>query len=152
MFRFAYTVHLKIFDALIKTKKHFSFRLTASSCLMSMSEAFSDMFPTNTVVVGPLSSLALACTAERSFLGTAGLLTTDTEGTITVGVEVMMPTWTGIIGVPTTAKRNQLLSMLFGMDRVILGHNNAGVMLQHEQEIFVEWDECWLSFKNLMNY
>lgn len=80
--------------------------LTANSCLMSMSEAFSDMLPTNTVVVGPLSSLSLARTAARSFLGIGGLLTTDTEGTITVGVGVMMPTWTGIIGVPAGAKEN----------------------------------------------
>lgn len=57
-----------------------------------MSDAFSDIFPTNTVVVGPLSSLALDCTVGGSFFGTAGLLTTGTEGIINVGVEVIIPT------------------------------------------------------------
>lgn len=80
--------------------------LTASSCLINMSEAFSDMFPTNTVVVGPLfSSLSLAITAMVSLLGTAGLLSTGTEETIT-GVGAMIPMWTGIIGAPETAKEN----------------------------------------------
>lgn len=38
------------------------------------------MFPTNTVVVGPpVSSGVLGRGKGRSFLGTAGLLTTDTE-------------------------------------------------------------------------
>lgn len=82
--------------------------LTASSCLISISEAFSDMLPTKTVVVGPLlSSLSLSRMAIASFLGTGGLLTTGTEGTITVGVGVMMPMWTGIIGVPATTKRRE---------------------------------------------
>lgn len=77
--------------------KHSLF-LTASSCRISISEAFSEMLPTKTVVVGPLFSLSLA--AIKSLLWTGGLLTTGTEGTITGGAEVMMPTWTGIIGVP----------------------------------------------------
>lgn len=72
--------------------------LTARSCRISISEAFSEIFPTKTVVVGPLPSLSLA--AIKSLLWTGGLLTTDTEGTITGGAEVMMPTWTGIIGAP----------------------------------------------------
>lgn len=54
--------------------------LTESSCLINMSDAFSEMFPTNTVVVGPLfSSGSFAVAVGASFLGTATLLTTDIE-------------------------------------------------------------------------
>lgn len=79
--------------------------LTANSCLISMSEAFSDMFPTNTVVVGPLFSSSLAFMAAISLLGIAGLLTTGSDETITAGVGVMIPMWTGIIGAPGTRQR-----------------------------------------------
>lgn len=51
-----------------------------------MSEAFSEMFPTNTVVVGPLFSSASFVRAGTSFLGAATLLTT--------GIEVCTRTWT----------------------------------------------------------
>lgn len=67
---------------------------------MSISDAFSDIFPTKTVVVGPLFSSSLARRAARSLFGTGGLLTTGTDETITAEVGAMMPMWTGIIGVP----------------------------------------------------
>lgn len=42
-----------------------------------MSDAFSEMFPTNTVVVGPpLSSVSLALTVPGSFFGTIGFCVT----------------------------------------------------------------------------
>jgi len=79
--------------------------LTASSCLMSISEALSDMFPTNTVVVGPLpSSASLARIAATSFLRAAGLLTTAKDvGIRRARVGVIKPMWTGIIGPPAKA-------------------------------------------------
>lgn len=69
--------------------------LTDRSCRTSISEAFSEMFPTNTVVVGPpvvavllvlllLSSVPLACVVIASFLVTVGFCVTETvEGTST---------------------------------------------------------------------
>ena len=53
-------------------------QLTARSCLTNMSDAFSEMFPTNTVVVGPpLSSVSLALMVG-SFFGSIGLCATAT--------------------------------------------------------------------------
>ena len=61
-----------------------SARLTASSCRTSMSEAFSEMLPTNTVVVGPPLPASSASRGRKgsraSFLGAAGFGTMDTAG------------------------------------------------------------------------
>lgn len=53
--------------------------LTARSCRMSMSEAFSEMLPTKTVVVGPLfSSFSLFFKPGCSFLAPKCFPTIDT--------------------------------------------------------------------------
>lgn len=53
-------------------------RLTARSCRINMSDAFSEMFPTNTVVVGPLSSVSLARRLPSSLFWIIGFCVTVT--------------------------------------------------------------------------
>lgn len=62
-------------------------KLTARSCRINMSATFSEMFPTNTVVVGPaLSSPSLALTPLDSLFGVADFCGTEmVVGTRTYG-------------------------------------------------------------------
>lgn len=62
-------------------------KLTARSCRINMSATFSEMFPTNTVVVGPaLSSPSLALTPPDSLFGVADFCGTEmVVGTRTCG-------------------------------------------------------------------
>ena len=64
--------------------------LTARSCLTNMSDAFSEMFPTNTVVVGPpLSSVSLALMVPGSFFESIGFCATAIEvGTSTCNIRL----------------------------------------------------------------
>ena len=61
---------------------------TARSCRTNMSDAFSEMFPTNTVVVGPLPSSISFNRRPDSFLGSIGFCATATVvGTRTCRIE-----------------------------------------------------------------
>lgn len=65
-------------------------QLTARSCLTNMSDAFSEMFPTNTVVVGPaLSSVSFTLMVPGSLFGVIGFCATAiVVGTSTCNIKL----------------------------------------------------------------
>lgn len=84
-------------------------QLTAKSCLTNMSDAFSEMFPTNTVVVGPLlSSVSLARMLPDSFFGAIGFCATVT-----------------VVGTRTCNSKNYILHFKYPLSRAF-NKNNKG--------------------------
>lgn len=67
-------------------------QLTARSCLTNMSDAFSEMFPTNTVVVGPaLSSVSFTLMVPGSLFGVIGFCATAiVVGTSTCNIKLQL--------------------------------------------------------------